>query len=308
MFRLLQTDIPPVLSLSDSLRVATESMVASLKDDPGTFFQELGKDAIHFSIKVVAALLIFIVGIWLIRWVKKMMSRSFQRKNTEKTVASFVTSITGISLTVLLIVIAISTLGINTTSLAAVLAAGGVAIGVSMSGTLQNFAGGLMVLIFKPFKVGDYIDAQGCSGTVAEVTMVNTKLRTVDNRVIVVPNGSLINGNIDNYSVNPVRRIDWNINVEYGSDVDVCMDTLTGIIKADSRVLAADESLGSDNPSVFLSSLNHDDISFTLRAWTRSENYWNLLYDINKVIYKRLPEAGISFASKRLDVTVSKKD
>lgn len=307
MLHLVQADIP-VVNISDSLKVATENMVTSLRNDPGAFFQELGKDAVTFSIKVVAALLIFFVGIWLIRWVKKVMVRSFQRKNTEKTVASFVTSITGISLTALLIVISIGTLGVNTTSIAAVLAAGGVAVGMSLSGTLQNFAGGMMILIFKPFKAGDFIDAQGCSGTVTDVTMVNTMLRTIDNRVIILPNGTLINGNIDNYSVNPVRRIDWNINVEYDSDVDVCMDTLIGIIKADSRVLAADDSLGTDNPSVFLSSLNHDDISFTLRAWTKSADYWNLRYDINKVIYKTLPQAGISFASKRLDVTVSKKD
>lgn len=301
----LQANTTPV-NISDSIKVATENIIHNIKEDPDTFFHELGQDAIQFGIKIIAALVIFLVGIWLIRLISKWMRRSFDRRKVEKTVSSFVCSFSSIALYVLLVVITISTLGVNTTSIAAILAAAGVAIGVSLSGTLQNFAGGLIILIFKQFKAGDFIDAQGCSGTVIDVTMAYTRIRTVDNRVIIIPNGALINGTIDNYSVNPIRRVEWNVNVEYDSDIDVCMKTLYDIIGTDKRILDS-STAGAADPTVVLSSLNHDDISFVMRVWARSEDFWDLFYDINKAIYIKLPQAGISFASKRMDVTVSQK-
>lgn len=301
----LQANTTPV-NISDSIKVATENIIHNIKEDPDTFFHELGQDAIQFGIKIIAALVIFLVGIWLIRLISKWMRRSFDRRKVEKTVSSFVCSFSSIALYVLLVVITISTLGVNTTSIAAILAAAGVAIGVSLSGTLQNFAGGLIILIFKQFKAGDFIDAQGCSGTVIDVTMAYTRIRTVDNRVIIIPNGALINGTIDNYSVNPIRRVEWTVNVEYDSDIDVCMKTLYDIIGTDKRILDS-STAGAADPTVVLSSLNHDDISFVMRVWARSEDFWDLFYDINKAIYIKLPQAGISFASKRMDVTVSQK-
>lgn len=301
----LQANTTPV-NISDSIKVATENIIHNIKEDPDTFFHELGQDAIQFGIKIIAALVIFLVGIWLIRLITKWMRRSFDRRKVEKTVSSFVCSFSSIALYVLLVVITISTLGVNTTSIAAILAAAGVAIGVSLSGTLQNFAGGLIILIFKQFKAGDFIDAQGCSGTVIDVTMAYTRIRTVDNRVIIIPNGALINGTIDNYSVNPIRRVEWTVNVEYDSDIDVCMKTLYDIIGTDKRILDS-STAGAADPTVVLSSLNHDDISFVMRVWARSEDFWELFYDINKAIYIKLPQAGISFASKRMDVTVSQK-
>lgn len=301
----LQANTTPV-NISDSIKVATENIIHNIKEDPDTFFHELGQDAIQFGIKIIAALVIFLVGIWLIRLISKWMRRSFDRRKVEKTVSSFVCSFSSIALYVLLVVITISTLGVNTTSIAAILAAAGVAIGVSLSGTLQNFAGGLIILIFKQFKAGDFIDAQGCSGTVIDVTMAYTRIRTVDNRVIIIPNGALINGTIDNYSVNPIRRVEWTVNVEYDSDIDVCMNTLYDIIGTDKRILDS-STAGAADPTVVLSSLNHDDISFVMRVWARSEDFWDLFYDINKAIYIKLPQAGISFASKRMDVTVSQK-
>lgn len=301
----LQANTTPV-NISDSIKVATENIIHNIKEDPDTFFHELGQDAIQFGIKIIAALVIFLVGIWLIRLISKWMRRSFDRRKVEKTVSSFVCSFSSIALYVLLVVITISTLGVNTTSIAAILAAAGVAIGVSLSGTLQNFAGGLIILIFKQFKAGDFIGAQGCSGTVIDVTMAYTRIRTVDNRVIIIPNGALINGTIDNYSVNPIRRVEWTVNVEYDSDIDVCMKTLYDIIGTDKRILDS-STAGAADPTVVLSSLNHDDISFVMRVWARSEDFWDLFYDINKAIYIKLPQAGISFASKRMDVTVSQK-
>lgn len=311
LFNLLQVDVDltsiPVVNLSDSLKTTTKTIIADIQSHPDTFFQDLLSKAVNFGLKVVLALVVYIVGAWLIRLLKSALRRYFDRKKTEKTVESFVMSLVSILLTVLLIMTTIGMLGINTTSIAAILAAGGMALGVAMSGTLQNFAGGMMILVFKPFKAGDFIAAQGCSGTVTEVNIVNTKIRTTDNREIILPNGTLFNGNIDNYSIRPLRRVEWVVGVEYDSDADKCMEIIMGILRADERVLDATVE-GAADPAVMLSSLNENDISFTARAWTKSENYWDLFYDVNLSIYKKLPENGFSFAYPHMDVTISPKD
>ncbi|MCQ2067377.1 MAG: mechanosensitive ion channel [Bacteroidaceae bacterium] len=296
-----------VVNIADSLKTTTDRAIMAFKDDPNVFFRDLGNDALQFAVKVVAALLIYILGIWIIRTVKRILRRSFERKKTEQTVATFVSSLVSISLTVLLIIITISTLGVNTTSLAAVLAAGGMAVGMALSGTVQNFAGGIMILIFKPFKVGDFITSNGVSGTVTAVSMVSTQIRTVDNRIIFIPNGDLSNSTVDNYSVNSLRRVDWVVNVEYGSDADACIALLTKILKSDERVLDASTE-GAADLQVLLSSLNDKDISFAVRAWTKSENYWNLFFDINLRIYKELPMNGFYFAYPQMNVTISQKE
>ena len=164
---------------------------------------ELMREAINFGIKVLVALLIYFIGAWLIKKIRNMLHRIFEKRKTEKAISSFVESLTSISLTVILIIITVGALGVNTTSLAALLAAGGMAIGMALSGTVQNFAGGIMILVFKPFKAGDFIETEnGYSGTVSDVNIFSTKLTTTDNRLIIIPNGSLSNGTINNYSQN----------------------------------------------------------------------------------------------------------
>lgn len=302
---LLQADETAV-NIADSLRYSTEKVIGALKEDPSAFMTELASQALHFAVKVIAALVIYLIGIWVIRSIKHALSRHFQRKSTDRTVASFVSSLVSISLTVLLIMLTISALGVNTTSLAAVLAAGGMAVGMALSGTVQNFAGGLMILVFKPFKVGDFISAMNCSGTVTEVSMVSTKICTVDNRIISIPNGDLSSNTVDNYSVNPLRRVDWTVNVEYGSDSDLCRKLLLEIVKSDERVLNA-ETEGAADPVVYLSGLNDSCISFSLRVWTEAGNYWNLYFDVNQAIYNKLPKAGVQFAYPHMDVSISPK-
>ena len=203
----------------DSVREGARQMIEYAKTDPNGFWQQVGDTMLQFGIKVLGALLIYIVGIWLIGLVKKGLKRMFERRKTERTLASFVTSFVSITLTVLLVVITVSTLGVNTTSLAALLAAGGMAIGMALSGTVQNFAGGLMLLAFKPFKAGDFIEAQGHTGRVMEVNITATKILTPDNRVVILPNGALSNGTINNYSGRPLRRVEWLVSVSYGVDV-----------------------------------------------------------------------------------------
>lgn len=314
----LTEEVQQTILPTDSVRQGAKQMIEYAKADPEGFWQEVGQQMLQFGLKVLAALAIFIVGIWIIRWVKNILKRMFERRKTEKTIASFVTSFASISLTVLLIVISVSTLGVNTTSLAALLAAGGMAIGMALSGTVQNFAGGLMLLAFKPFKAGDFIEAQGYSGKVTEVNITATKILTTDNRVVILPNGALSNGTINNFSGRPLRRVEWIVNLSYGIDAAKCKEAILAILNSEKRVLQADtdmkklyKELNISNyqlstvnyrmdaipaPFVALKSMNESDISFVVRAWVRGDDYWDVFFAMQERFYTELPQQGFCFA------------
>lgn len=301
-------------------------MITQMQTDPEAFWNGVMQEATQFGLKVLAAIVIYIVGAWLIGRLKKVLRSIFERRNTERTLASFVTSFVSIALTVLLIIVIISTLGVDTTSLAALLAAGGMAIGMALSGTVQNFAGGIMLLTFKPFKAGDFIAAQGFSGKVVEVNITATKLLTVDNRVVILPNGALSNGTIDNYSARPLRRVEWQVSVAYGSDAAQCRETILRMLNEDPRVLQADTDMDAlyeelkissfqlsttgyrmeaiPAPFVALSTLNANDITFVVRVWVRATDYWDLYFAMQQRFYSELPEAGFQFAYPHVDVTM----
>ena len=206
---IFQTSIPIIPADSLDLKGSAEKFVEKVTTTPAdVLLKELGSDALQFGLKVLAALAIYFIGAWVIKRIKKLLGNIFERRKTDKAIASFTMSLVSISLTILLIILTVGTLGVNTTSLAAILAAGGMAIGMALSGTVQNFAGGIMLLVFKPFKAGDFIEAQGFSGTVSEVNIVSTKLTTTDNRVIVLPNGLLPSGTINNISQKPIRTLE----------------------------------------------------------------------------------------------------
>ena len=303
-------------------------MITQMQTDPEAFWNGVMQEATQFGLKVLAAIVIYIVGAWLIGRLKKVLRSIFERRNTERTLASFVTSFVSIALTVLLIIVIISTLGVDTTSLAALLAAGGMAIGMALSGTVQNFAGGIMLLTFKPFKAGDFIAAQGFSGKVVEVNITATKLLTVDNRVVILPNGALSNGTIDNYSARPLRRVEWQVSVAYGSDAAQCRETILRMLNEDPRVLQADTDMDAlyeelkissfqlsttgyrmeaiPAPFVALSTLNANDITFVVRVWVRATDYWDLYFAMQQRFYSELPEAGFQFAYPHVDVTMLK--
>ena len=304
IFNLLQMNGPTpeeIAERADSAKVTIEQFAENLAKDPSTTLQNLGQDAIEFGIKLVLAILVYMLGAWLIGRIKKSLVKVFNRKKTDKVLSSFVISITTITLTILLITAVIGTLGVNTTSFAALLAAGGMAIGMAMSGTVQNFAGGIMILAFKPFKAGDFIEAQGYSGTVTTVSITSTALTTTDNRTIIIPNGTLINGNINNFSRNPVRRVEWNIGVEYGTDAELCCSKLLELVKADPRVI--DSSVkGAADPSAVITQLGDSAVVFTVKAWVKTADYWDVLYDYNKTVYTELPKAGINFPFPQMDV------
>lgn len=313
----------------DSVWVATENLITHLQQDPQAVLHSFVQSAIMFGLKVLVALLIYIVGSWLIGRVRKLMQRGFERRKTEKTIASFASSAVSIGLTVLLVIVTVGTLGVDTTSLAALLAAGGMAIGMALSGTVQNFAGGIMILAFKPFKAGDWISALGIGGTVIEVTITSTKILTPDNRVVVLPNGSLSNGVIDNYTGRPLRRVEWLVNVEYGSDAEACKKAILEIVGSDTRVLDGKtdteelykefdvskyqlatvgyKSKSIPNPFVALKSLNENDITFVVRAWVRSSDYWDVYFEINERFYTELPKQGFGFAYPHVVVEKSEK-
>lgn len=298
---IFQTSIPIIPADSLDLKGSAEKFVEKVTTTPAdVLLKELGNDALQFGLKVLAALAIYFIGAWVIKRIKKLLGNIFERRKTDKAIASFTMSLVSISLTILLIILTVGTLGVNTTSLAAILAAGGMAIGMALSGTVQNFAGGIMLLVFKPFKAGDFIEAQGFSGTVSEVNIVSTKLTTTDNRVIVLPNGSLSSGTINNISQNPIRRLEWKIGVEYGSNIDQTRKVILGILNADARVLHGKDA--PDEPNVKLSGLLDSSVEIQARCWVKTDDYWDLLWEVNELIYKELPKNGIDFPFPQLDV------
>ena len=309
---LLQTTIQNITGVSpdqignpsDSIRMASKAMIEEVTTDPAGFAEKVIDHLIQFGLKVLAALAIYIIGAWIIRRVKKNLAKLLTRRKTEKTLASFISSLVSILLTIMLILVTVSALGINTTSLAAILGAGAVALGMALSGTMENFAGGLIILIFKPFKVGDYISAQGFGGFVTDVTMVSTKILTYDNRSVIIPNGLLSNGTIDNFSQHPVRRVEWKVSMAYGVDAEGCMKALMDVLESDPRILRESSAPGAKDPVTALSEMAESTVVFVARAWVRSEDYWPVMFDINKTIYTTLPEQGYHFAYPHMDITV----
>ena len=322
---LLQTPIQPKVLPPDSVKQATADIIRQIQTDPSTFWNELMRSAIDFGLRVLVALIIYVIGIYLIRWVKKLLDKADAKRKTETTLASFITSFVSISMTVVLIVITVSTLGVDTTSLAALLAAGGMAIGMALSGTVQNFSGGIMLLVFKPFKAGDFIEAQGFSGSVVEVNITSTKILTTDNCVVVLPNGALSNGTIKNYTGRPLRRVEWLVSVGYGTDAEAFKQAVLDMLNANERILKADTNMAKlykeldiskyqlstvgykmkaiPEPFVALKELNDSNITFVVRAWVRSTDYWDVYFGMEQLFYTELPKRGFSFAYPHVTVT-----
>ena len=299
MIEILHTNVEKADTLNQIQAEIAEIAHKIANTPTDVLIKDLVDSSVSFGLKVLAALVIYYIGAWLIRKIRRIIENILERKKTDPAITSFILSIATIAMTIVLIIVTIGTLGIDTTSLAALLAGGGMAIGMALNGTVQNFAGGIMILIFKPFKAGDYIEAQGYSGTVSEVTITSTKLATTDNKVIIIPNGILSNGTINNYSGRTMRRVDLTVDVEYGTDSDQAKALLMKIIKEDSRILDAPAV-----PFVALSALRDSSIQFTVRVWVKSEDYWSVYYDTLEKIYKQLPQHGIQFPFPQLDINI----
>ncbi|MDE7347271.1 MAG: mechanosensitive ion channel [Muribaculaceae bacterium] len=260
---------------------------------------KLASMLVSFCFKVLIAIIVFYVGRFIIRKINQLLTNIFDRKKVDLSLKTFVLNFTTILLYFILIVSIIGILGLETSSFLAIFASAGVAIGMALSGTLQNFAGGVLILILKPYRVGDYIEAQGFAGTVKEVLMFNTVITTPDNKTILIPNGALSTGSINNYSVQPLRRVDWSLSIQYGDDFNNASEAIKEILKSDERVV-------KDDPSqaifVGLKELGDSAVILTIRAWCKSADYWGLYFDITQRMYAELPLKGIHFPFPQLDV------
>lgn len=253
----------------------------------------LGVDA---GKSILLAVVIYIAGRFIINLINRLVRQMLERKNVDATIQSFLKSFVSILLNLLLVITVVSALGINTTSFAALLASFGVAAGMALSGNLQNLAGGLIILLFKPFKVGDMIEAQGVLGIVKEIQIIHTILQTPDNKEIFVPNGSLSSGSITNYSKMDTRRVDFTVSVEYGTDVEKVTNALRDIADADSRVLKDPQAF------IALSGLADSSVNFTFRVWVKGTDYWPVYFDLNKQIYEEFNRQDIKFPFPQLQI------
>lgn len=245
---------------------------------------------------ILIAIIIYFVGRALISLVNRMLRGVMDRRKVDPAIQSFLGSLVNILLMILLAISVVSALGVNTTSFAALLASGGVAVGMALSGNLQNLAGGIVILLFRPFKVGDYIEAQGTGGTVGEIQIFHTILTTPDNKKIYLPNGALSSGNITNYSKEPLRRVDFTVAVEYGEDIDKVRKALKNILDKDARVLQ------EPVPVIVLGALADSSVNMTVRVWVKSEDYWNVFFETNETIYNEFNRQGINFPYPQLTI------
>lgn len=253
---------------------------------------------VTFGKNILAAIIIYFVGRFIISKLTTLVRTIMQKKQIEPSLYSFVDSFLTICLHFVLIIAIVGVLGIETSSFVALFASAGVAIGMALSGTLQNFAGGVMILLFRPFRVGDFIEAQGYSGVVKQIQIFNTILTTVDNQTVIIPNGGLSTGSLKNYSTQPYRRVDIDVEVAYGSKPEVVRKVLLDICSKDSRIMTQDAM----KPFIPMTSMGASAIVFQLRVWTESANYWGVKFDTTEKIYNRLAEEGIEIPFQQIDV------
>ena len=274
--------------LTHLLQVATPEIPKSLSQ-LDIVIQNLIDSGISAGKHIIAAVVIFIVGRFLIKLINRLVASILQRRHIEISVQTFLSSLVNIILTILLIITVIGALGVNTTSFAALIASAGVAIGMALSGNLQNFAGGLIILLFKPYRVGDFIDVCGVQGTVSAVQIFHTILLTPDNKAVYLPNGSTSSSTITNYSRENKRRIEWTFGIDYGEDVNRARTAILSVITADARILP------DPAPFVAVGGLSDSSVDIIVRVWVPTEEYWNVYYDMHQRVYETFNEQKINF-------------
>lgn len=261
-----------------------------------------------FVIKLIIAILVYYVGKWIINHVCLLASKMMTKRNLEVSLKGFIESIISVGLWLFLIIAIINILGIDTSSFIALFAGAGMAIGMAMSGTLGNFAGGVMILLFKPYKVGDFIEAQGYSGVVKEIQIFNTILVTLDNQTIFIPNGGLSTGSLKNYSKQKYRRVDLNFQFCYGADYEVVREAIEKIQQASPLIIQnAIEGEPVLGPWQGLASLDESGVTIATRSWCKTEDYWTVAGYMNHEVYQQLRQSGFMFPFNKLDVTVVNK-
>ncbi|ABA88069.1 mechanosensitive ion channel family protein [Syntrophotalea carbinolica DSM 2380] len=250
--------------------------------------------------KLVGAVLALVIGLYLANMIARGFNRLMEKKGMDPSLRPFLKSLIGNLLKVLVVVSVLGMVGIQMTSFIAILGAAGLAVGMALSGTLQNFAGGVMILTFRPFKVGDVIEAQGYTGAVKEIQIFNTILKTPDNKTIIIPNGGLATSSMVNYSTEATRRVDWVFGIAYGDDIDKAKEVLMGLLKSNDKVL--------DDPAPFveLGELADSSVNFTVRAWVNSADYWPVFFYMQENVYRRFAEVGLNIPFPQMDVHLDK--
>ncbi len=250
--------------------------------------------------KLLGAIAVLIIGNFVIKMIMNSFTKMLDKKKTDSSLKPFLRSMLSILLKTLLVISVLGMMGVQMTSFIAILGAAGLAVGMALSGTLQNFAGGVIILLFKPFKVGDYIDAQGHAGIVKEIQIFNTILLELDNKTVIIPNGPLSTGSMVNYSTEPTRRVDFSFGIAYGDSVDKARKILFELFKEDKRILT--------DPAYFvgLSEMADSSVNLTARAWVKGEDYWDVFFDINEKTYNTFNAEGISIPFPQMDVHLQK--
>lgn len=280
-------------SITDSSKVLTES---SFDMD---YLVESGKNlVIDFGTRLLIAAAILVVGLWVIRIIRKSITRALQKQQVDEGLKSFLSSIISIVLKIGLFIAVLTRLGIEMTSFVALLAAAGLAIGLALSGTLQNFAGGAMILLIRPFKVGDFITAQGHSGTVNAIQIFHTVLKTPDNKTIIIPNGSLSTGSLINYSTEATRRVDFTFGIGYDDDIDKARAVLQKLISEDERIFTEPE------PAIVISDLADSSVNFAVKVWCNADDYWAIFFDLQEKVKKQFDVENIGIPYPQMDVHV----
>jgi len=253
---------------------------------------------LEFGPKVIYALLTLVIGLWIIRIVIRSLKKAMEKSNMDASLGKFLGSFFSILLKILLLITVATMLGIEATSFIAMLGAAGLAVGLALQGSLSNFAGGVLILVFKPFKVGDFIDAQGFLGSVDSIQVLNTVLKTPDNKTIIIPNGSLANGTITNFTTEPTRRVDMAFGIGYGDDIAKAKEVLRRLVDADQRILKEPE------PVIVVTGLGESSVDFAVRAWSNASDYWGIYFDMQEKVKLTFDAQGISIPFPQRDVHV----
>jgi small conductance mechanosensitive channel len=275
----------------------TEVIPASADDFDRLWMQVQDVVAV-WGLKVVAAIAIFIIGRWIAKLLRRGVKRMLERAAVEPIISGFTTSIVYIALLVFVVIAALGQLGIQTTSFIAILGAAGLAIGLALQGSLANFAAGFLLIIFRPFKVGDFIEGAGVAGVVREIQIFTTTLRTPDNKTIIIPNAKLSGDNIVNYSAEETRRVDMTVGVSYDADLSRVREVLNDIIGKDARILP------DPAPQVAVAELADSSVNFIVRLWTRTEDYWGVKFDATETIKNRFDAEGIGIPFPQRDIHI----
>lgn len=258
--------------------------------------------AVTYAPKLIGAILVWIVGGWIIKGLVRAFTKMLDKSKTDESLKPFLKSIISSALKVMLVISVLTMLGIEMTSFVALLGAAGLAIGMALSGTLQNFAGGVVILVIKTFKVGDVIETQGYIGTVKGIQIFHTTLTTPDNKTIVLPNGSLSSASLTNYSTEETRRVDWTFGIGYGDNIDQAKAILHKLCSEDERIL--------DEPATFVavSALADNSVNFTVRAWVKASDLWPVFFEMNENVYNEFNKEGLNIPFPQMDVHLHNSD